>query len=41
MSGDGVGQDGSARFTESYGKEGSIGLLMGAEVLKTAISMVR
>lgn len=41
VSGDSIGQDGSARFTEGYGKKGSIGLLMGADVLKTAIGMVR
>lgn len=41
VSGDGVKQDGSARFTEGYGKKGSIGLLMGADVLSTAIGMVR
>lgn len=41
VSGDSVGQDGSARFTEGYGRKGSIGLLMGADVLKTAIGMVR
>ncbi|MEO9294624.1 MAG: alkaline phosphatase family protein [Nitrososphaera sp.] len=40
VSGDGVAQDGSARFTEGYGKKGSIGLLMGADVLSTAIGMV-
>ena len=41
ISGDRVGQDGSARFTEGYGKKGSLGLLMGADVLSTAIGMVR
>jgi 2,3-bisphosphoglycerate-independent phosphoglycerate mutase len=41
VSGKRVRQDGSARFTEGYGKKGSLGLLMGAEVLSTAIGMVR
>lgn len=40
VSGNRVKQDGSARFTEGYGKKGSLGLLMGAEVLSTAIGMV-
>jgi 2,3-bisphosphoglycerate-independent phosphoglycerate mutase len=40
VSGNAVRQDGSARFTEGYGKKGSLGLLMGAEVLSTAIGMV-
>ncbi|MEP0826656.1 MAG: 2,3-bisphosphoglycerate-independent phosphoglycerate mutase [Nitrososphaera sp.] len=35
-----VKQDGSARFTEDYGKRGSLGLLMGADVLPTAIKML-
>jgi 2,3-bisphosphoglycerate-independent phosphoglycerate mutase len=37
VSGPRVRQDGSARFTESYAKRGSLGLLMGAQVLETAI----
>ncbi|MEM3159883.1 MAG: alkaline phosphatase family protein [Nitrososphaera sp.] len=40
VSGSKVKQDGSARFTEKYGKKGSLGLLMGAEVLATAIELV-
>lgn len=40
VSGSKVKQDGSARFTEKYGKKGSLGLLMGAEVLATAIKLV-
>lgn len=40
VSGKGVKQDSSARFTEKYGKKGSLGLLMGADVLTTAIKMV-
>jgi len=39
VSGDRVKQDGSARFTEKYGKRGSLGLLMGADVLATAIKI--
>ncbi len=35
-----VEQDGSARFTENYAKRGRLGLLMGADVLPTAIKMV-
>lgn len=35
-----VKQDGSARFTEDYGKRGKLGLLMGADVLPTAIKML-
>jgi len=40
ISGSNVKQDGSARFTENYGKRGRLGLLMGVEVLPTAIKMV-
>jgi 2,3-bisphosphoglycerate-independent phosphoglycerate mutase len=40
VSGGMVKQDGSARFTEHYGKRGRLGLLMGADVLPTAIKMV-
>ncbi|MEW5839500.1 MAG: alkaline phosphatase family protein [Thermoproteota archaeon] len=40
VSGNGVRQDGSARFTEGYAKKGSLGLLMGADVLSTAIRTV-
>jgi 2,3-bisphosphoglycerate-independent phosphoglycerate mutase len=39
VSGKKVKQDGSARFTEKYGKKGSLGLLMGADVLATAIKL--
>ena len=35
-----VEHDGSARFTENYAKRGRLGLLMGADVLPTAIKMV-
>lgn len=40
VSGSMVKQDGSARFTENYGKRGRLGLLMGADVLQAAIKMV-
>jgi 2,3-bisphosphoglycerate-independent phosphoglycerate mutase len=39
VSGSMVRQDGSARFTENYGRRGRLGLLMGADVLPTAIKM--
>lgn len=41
FSGKSVRRDGSARFTEKYASEGSIGHLMGSVVLKTALEMVR
>jgi 2,3-bisphosphoglycerate-independent phosphoglycerate mutase len=41
VSGPGVNQDGSARFTETYAKRGSLGLVMGADVLDTAIKASR
>jgi 2,3-bisphosphoglycerate-independent phosphoglycerate mutase len=40
VSGSRVKQDGSARFTENYAKRGKLGLLMGTDVLPTAIKMV-
>ena len=40
VSGNMVKQDGSARFTEDYGKRGSLGMLMGVEVLPAAIKLV-
>lgn len=40
VSGNRIKQDGSARFTETYGKKGSLGILMGADVLSTAIKMI-
>ncbi|HEU4605813.1 MAG TPA: alkaline phosphatase family protein [Nitrososphaera sp.] len=40
VSGSMVKQDGSARFTENYGKRGRLGMLMGADVLPAAIKMV-
>jgi 2,3-bisphosphoglycerate-independent phosphoglycerate mutase len=40
FSGKSVRRDGSARFTEKYASEGSIGHLKGSVVLKTALEMV-
>ncbi len=40
ISGSRIKQDGSARFTEGYAKKGSLGLLMGADVLGTAIRLL-
>ena len=40
VSGSMIKQDGSARFTENYGKRGRLGMLMGADVLSAAIKMV-
>jgi 2,3-bisphosphoglycerate-independent phosphoglycerate mutase len=40
VSGSMVKQDGSARFTETYGKRGRLGLMMGVDVLPTTIEMV-
>jgi 2,3-bisphosphoglycerate-independent phosphoglycerate mutase len=40
VSGSRVKQDGSARFTENYAKNGGLGLLMGVDVLPTSIQMV-
>ncbi|HVX03475.1 MAG TPA: alkaline phosphatase family protein [Nitrososphaera sp.] len=39
VSGNGIKQDASARFTEGYGKKGSLGLLMGADVISTALKL--
>ena len=41
VSGDMVKKDGSTRMTEAQAKNGSIGLLAGAQVVQTAIEMVR
>ena len=41
ISGDSVKKDGTSRFTEEEAKKGKIGLLSGAEVIKTAISLIR
>ncbi len=40
VSGSMIKQDGSARFTENYGKRGRLGMLMGADVLSAAIKMI-
>ena len=40
VSGSRVKQDGSARFTENYAKRGRLGLMLGADVLPTAIKLV-
>lgn len=39
VSGHGIKQDGSARFTEGYAKKGSLGLLMGADVISTVLKL--
>ncbi|MEO9309074.1 MAG: alkaline phosphatase family protein [Nitrososphaera sp.] len=41
VSGDSVKKDNSTRFTEKNAKVGSIGLLEGAQVLKTALQLIR
>ncbi|MGQ0772241.1 MAG: alkaline phosphatase family protein [Nitrososphaerota archaeon] len=41
VSGDSVKKDNSVRFTEKNAKIGSIGLLEGAQVLKTALQMIK
>ncbi|MDQ3872643.1 MAG: alkaline phosphatase family protein [Thermoproteota archaeon] len=41
ISGNAVKQDGSARFTENYAKKGGLGLLMGIDVLPTALRIMR
>lgn len=41
ISGDYVKKDGTTRFTEEQAKKGSIGLLAGADVIKTAISLIK
>ncbi|VVC06322.1 2,3-bisphosphoglycerate-independent phosphoglycerate mutase 1 [uncultured archaeon] len=41
VSGDSVKKDGTTRFTEEQAKKGKIGLLAGADVIKTAISLLR
>ncbi|NOJ28084.1 MAG: phosphoglycerate mutase [Nitrososphaera sp.] len=40
ISGNKIKQDGSARFTEGYAKKGSLGLLMGADVVGTAVKLL-
>lgn len=41
VSGDSVKKDGTTRFTEEEAKKGNIGLLAGADVIRTAISLLR
>ena len=41
VSGDSVKKDNSVRYTELNAKIGSIGLLEGAQVLKTAIQLIK
>ncbi len=41
VSGDFIKKDGTTRFTEDQAKKGKIGLLMGAEVIKTAVKMIK
>src|SRR5690242_4106200 len=41
VSGDSVKKDGTTRFTEEQAKKGKIGLLMGADVIKTAVKMIK
>lgn len=41
ISGDMVKKDGTTRFTEEQAKKGKIGLLAGADVIKTAIGAIR
>ena len=41
VSGDSVKKDGTVRFTEQEAKKGKIGLLAGADVIKTAIRLIK
>jgi len=41
VSGDSVKKDGTSRFTEEEAKKGKIGLLPGADVIKTAIALIK
>jgi len=41
ISGDKIKNDGSQRFTESDGKKGEIGLLEGAQVISTALAIIK
>ncbi|HSD04762.1 MAG TPA: alkaline phosphatase family protein [Nitrosopumilaceae archaeon] len=41
VSGDAIKKDGTARFTEEEAKKGKIGLLAGADVIKTAIQLIK
>ncbi|MGI0046985.1 MAG: alkaline phosphatase family protein [Nitrosotalea sp.] len=41
VSGDSVKKDGTTRFTEEQARKGKVGLLAGADVIKTAISLIK
>ena len=41
VSGDSVQKDGTVRFTEDQAKKGSLGLLAGADVIKTAVALIK
>jgi 2,3-bisphosphoglycerate-independent phosphoglycerate mutase len=41
VSGDSVKKDGTTRFTEDEAKKGKIGLLAGADVIKTALKLIK
>ncbi len=41
VSGNGIKSDGSQRFTESWGRTGSIGTLKGSEVISSVLNMIR
>jgi 2,3-bisphosphoglycerate-independent phosphoglycerate mutase len=41
ISGDGIVNDGSERFTEAFAKKGEIGLLEGAQVVSKAIEIIK
>jgi len=41
VSGDSVKKDGTVRFTEDEAKKGKIGLLAGADVIKTALKLIK
>ncbi len=41
ISGDSIKKDGTTRFTEEQAKKGRVGMLAGADVIKTAIGLIR
>jgi len=41
VSGNGIKSDGSQRFTESWGRTGSIGTLKGSKVISNVLNMIR
>ncbi len=41
ISGDGIKDDGTIRYTEDQAKKGSIGLIEGAQVVKTSINIIK